>query len=779
MIEAAFLDEATQLFNSTLDLMTVLQKVAQLATQVLGDSCTIFLLEEGTDVLLPAATYTVDPAQAQLRNATLWQDPLRIGGPSITGQAAATGQPILVSDATTDPRVSQAHREVLALRSCLAAPIISKGRIFGVLGSSITTPGRQLTEQDLRLAMATADRAALAIENARLFTLEQRRRQQLQAILEINQEITKELNLESLLPLIIQKATALLEADGGCLYRYEEATELLLPQAWHNLPPQIPISSLQLTLGEGVTGRAASQRQGLLVNDYQTSPHGMPLFVVQGVTAAVAQPLIGAGKLLGVVTVGRWLRTSPFTAQDQALLETLAHQAAIALDNAELYERERRARSVAEARAQQLAILIAISAALSSSLKLEDILQRVGPEVLRYTHFEQLAIMLLDEDGQHWRRAFMLFPKSDYQVWTREPVAGTRTGWVITHQQPMVVHDLARETAPHFVLDQRLLHNGVRSSIYMPLVCGDQVLGTLNVHSRSPGVSTPEHVDLLQEIGHRLATAIYQARLFEALEQAYRQRQDAAEEVRRLNKELEQRVRQRTGELEAANKELEAFSYTVSHDLRAPLRAIDGFSRILLEEHAPYLSDEARRYLHIVRDSAQEMGQLIDDLLSFSRLGRQPLTKQLVAPAHLVRQALEDLRSEREGRCVNLVIGELPACQADPVLLKQVFVNLLANALKFTRRREVASIEIGCREAGGEVVYFVKDNGVGFEMQYAAKLFGVFQRLHRVEDYEGTGVGLAIVQRIIHRHGGRVWAEAAVDQGATFAFTLGGAPPNA
>jgi GAF domain-containing protein len=779
MNEAAFLDEATQLFNSTLDLLTVLQQVVQRATQVLGDSCTIFLLEEGTDVLLPAATYTADPAQAQLRNALLRQEPLRIGGPSITGQVAATGQPILVSDATTDPCISQAHRDVLALCSCLAAPIIAKGRILGVLGSSITTPRRQFTAQDLRLAMATADRAALAIENARLYTLEQRRRQQLQAIMEINHEITQELNLERLLPLIIQRATALLGADGGCLYGYDVATQLLIPYAWDNLPPQIPISSLRLTLGEGVTGRAASQRQGLLVNDYQVSPDGLPAFVVQGVTAVIAQPLIGGGRLLGVIAVGRWLRTHPFTTQDQELLEALAHQAAIAMENAELYEQERRARSIAEAQAQQLAILITISAALSSSLKLEDILQRVGPEVLRYTHFEQLAIMLLDEDGQHWRRAFMLFPNFDYQVRTREPVAGTRTGWVIAHQQPMVVHDLARETAPHFVLDQRLLHNGVRSSIYIPLVCGDQVLGTLNVHSRSPEIPTPEHVDLLQEIGHRLATAIYQARLFEALEQAYRERQDAAEEVHRLNKELEQRVRQRTAELEAANKELEAFSYTVSHDLRAPLRAINGFSRILLEEHAPYLSDEARRYLHIVHDSAQEMGQLIDDLLIFSRLGRQPLTKQRVVPADLVRQVLEELRSERAGRRIDLVIGELPACRADPVLLKQVFVNLLANALKFTRRREVASIEIGCRQADGEQVYFVKDNGVGFDMQYAAKLFGVFQRLHRAEDYEGTGVGLAIVQRIIHRHGGRVWAEATVDRGAMFAFTLGGPPPDA
>ena len=244
--------------------------------------------------------------------------------------------------------------------------------------------------------------------------------------------------------------------------------------------------------------------------------------------------------------------------------------------------------------------------------------------------------------------------------------------------------------------------------------------------------------------------------------------------LQQAHDELEQRVIERTTQLEAANQELEAFSYSVSHDLRAPLRAINGFARILLEEHTPHLTDAAREYLHLVRDNAQQMGQLIDDLLAFSRLSRQPLSKQPVAPADLVQQALSDLRPMQEGRRVNFTIGALPLCQADPKLLKQVFVNLLANALKFTGRREVAEIEVGCREAPGGHVYFVKDNGVGFNMAYANKLFGVFQRLHPAEEYEGTGVGLAIVQRIIHRHGGRVWAEAAVDQGATFSFTLEG-----
>ena len=242
---------------------------------------------------------------------------------------------------------------------------------------------------------------------------------------------------------------------------------------------------------------------------------------------------------------------------------------------------------------------------------------------------------------------------------------------------------------------------------------------------------------------------------------------------------LEQEIQQHSVALEAANKELDAFSYSVAHDLRAPLRAIDGFSRVLLEEHAPTLPPEAQHYLNAVRRNSQRMGLLIDDLLAFSRLSRQPLNKQLVRPADLVRQCVDEFRAEQQGRRVEITIGDLPACQADPALLKHVWMNLMSNALKYTRKQEVAVIEVGSREQAGACVYFVKDNGVGIDMQYADKLFGVFQRLHRPEDYEGTGVGLAIVQRVIHRHGGRVWAEAAVNKGATFYFTFEGATPNA
>jgi signal transduction histidine kinase len=226
--------------------------------------------------------------------------------------------------------------------------------------------------------------------------------------------------------------------------------------------------------------------------------------------------------------------------------------------------------------------------------------------------------------------------------------------------------------------------------------------------------------------------------------------------------------------LAAANKELEAFSYSVSHDLRAPLRSMSGFAKILEEDFGPRLENGGVRYLGLIQKNAEKMGSLIDDLLSFSRLNRQMLTRSLVSPAGLVQETFDSLEAERNGRKIELVVGELPPCQADYNLLRQVFVNLLSNAVKFTRSRPAARIEVGSRSEHGQTVYFVRDNGVGFDMLYVDKLFNVFQRLHRVEDYEGTGVGLAIVQRIVARHGGRIWAESALDQGATFCFTLSG-----
>jgi len=275
--------------------------------------------------------------------------------------------------------------------------------------------------------------------------------------------------------------------------------------------------------------------------------------------------------------------------------------------------------------------------------------------------------------------------------------------------------------------------------------------------------------------------------------------EERTRELRKLNEELERRVQERTAKLEAANEEistlnedlllrshdleetnrqLESFSYSVSHDLRAPLRHIRGFTRILLEGSHEKLDEHGKRCLARIDAGCQRMDCLIKDLLNFCQLNLQPLHKTTVHTAPVVRGVLHELICEcPEARKINLAIGKLPTCQADPSLLRQVFINLLDNALKYSRQRELPRIEVGSFDRNGETVLFVKDNGTGFNMDSADKLFGVFQRLHRSSEYEGTGVGLAIASNIIQRHGGKIWAEAAEDKGTTFYFTLGSKRP--
>jgi len=297
----------------------------------------------------------------------------------------------------------------------------------------------------------------------------------------------------------------------------------------------------------------------------------------------------------------------------------------------------------------------------------------------------------------------------------------------------------------------RIREMGLRSILCLPMVVEGDVIGVVHVGRTEPNAFTEEDWQVGRELADHMAVAIRQARL--------------VEEVQRHSERLERRVKERT-------EELESFTYSVSHDLRTPLRAIDGFARMLIEEHASQLDDEGQRKLQIVVENTQKMGQLIDDLLALSRLGRREMRRRPVDMEALAQDVFDDLRRNASDRLVTFTVQPLPPAHADRRMVRRVLENLLSNALKFTRQTDAPEIEVGATEQDGQTVYVVRDNGAGFDADYADKMFGVFQRLHDESEFSGTGVGLAIVERVVQRHGGTVWAEGSVGAGATFYFTL-------
>ena len=303
-------------------------------------------------------------------------------------------------------------------------------------------------------------------------------------------------------------------------------------------------------------------------------------------------------------------------------------------------------------------------------------------------------------------------------------------------------------------------HMRLENVLFAPLLIKGRAVGVMGIANK-PGGFTERDARIATAFGDIAALSLSNNWTLDELAKS-------EAEIMKLNEALGRHA----AEVEAANKELEAFAYSVSHDLRTPLRAIDGFSRSLLDDYAGRLDDECKRRLNVVSDNAQKMEQLIGDILAFSRAGRQEMKVAEVDMESLAGAALDGLQQAVAGRDLSVEIKPLPSVRGDFSMLQQVWINLLANAIKFTRSKPAARIEVGGAAGETELVYYVKDNGVGFNMQYADKLFGVFQRLHRDEEFEGTGIGLAIVKRIIAKHGGRVWAEGKVGEGATVYFAL-------
>jgi signal transduction histidine kinase len=332
----------------------------------------------------------------------------------------------------------------------------------------------------------------------------------------------------------------------------------------------------------------------------------------------------------------------------------------------------------------------------------------------------------------------------------RFPMTACISGWAMLNRRPAVVPDIFQDARIPIDVYRPTF---VKSLVMVPIREVDPI-GAIGTYWATPRDASAETIERLQALANSTAVAMENVRVYQ---------------------ELELRVQQRTAQLEAANQELDAFSYSVSHDLRAPLRHIRGFVGLLQEDAAPVLGDEGRGHLERITAAAARMSQLIDDLLAFARLGRAPLAKQPVALEDLVRDAQRDVMTDAGDRLIDWHIDAAAiVVSADAALLRQVLLNLLSNAVKYTRGRSPAQIEVRAQidAARGEVVVAVRDNGAGFDPRYADRLFGVFQRLHSSDEFEGVGVGLANVRRIVHRHGGRTWAEGAPNQGATFWFTL-------
>lgn len=742
------------------DLDTTLNLIQeQLQKAIKMDALRVALYDPDTDMLTFPLTY--DSGQR-------WNTPSAPMDPNtINGKVIQTGQSLLVNrtlqeiaeqKGNTGQRAGNVNR---VSASMMLAPMQISGQRIGIV-SAHSYEHNAYDESDLSLLEGAALQIGIAIQNARLYENIRKRAEQLTALNQIGRGISNLGRLDQALRITLEQMQKILNLDVFYIGLYHAQNNTLSFPLMYDSGKLWDEPDTIVDSG-GWVENLLRTRQPFLLNrtreqiETEQNLRGVGDIARQSASIMMAPMEIDI-RFLGIVSVQSYTLNA-YTQEHLLLLGNAANQIAIAIENARLYDK-------AQHRAEVMTVLYRLGNAVTSNLQIDGVMSELYESCRTLLPLNAFYIATYDKDTDIIAHPIFIDQGKRMSVGPRamKDKPGL-SGHIVTHKQTVYIPDVLDKAA---LAKYQILHIGgdpTRSYLGVPLLYKDESIGVISVQSDQPDAYTPEHVSLLETISTQAAIALVNARLYEDLQKELSERQQAEEEVRALNAELEKRVQQRT-------EELQSFTYTVSHDLRAPLRSINGYSRIFLEDYSANIPPEGRKLLERIGNSAHLMGTLIDDLLTFSRLSRASLNKTNIDLGSLAGDILHLLTEHQDPGRIRFVVGRLPTAHADFNLMRQALTNLLANALKFSRHRPNPEIEVGSRTQNGETVYFIKDNGAGFNMEHAAKLFGVFQRLHRQDEFEGTGVGLAIVQRIIQYHGGRIWAEAEPDKGATFYFTL-------